>query len=63
LAQTGVPLNQLSVPCMKDDMVTIQIFEEDYVVGLEEGKHHLHDCIVLNKCGKPLTHLEFFQNL
>lgn len=49
----------LPMPYVKEDMVTIQINEDGYVVGIENCKLQLHNKIVLNKEDKPSTYLKF----
>jgi len=44
-------------------MVVVWVEEEDYLVGLEDCKTHLHGQIILSKGDKPLTHLDLTKNL
>ena len=58
-----IPLSYLPTPCIKGDMVTIQVYEEDYLASLEDYKTHLHGQIILSKGDKPLTHLDLTKKL
>jgi len=53
-----VSVNQLPMPCVKEDIVTAQIDEEDYLQGLEECKNHVYRRIILARGDKAQTHLE-----
>jgi len=53
-----IPLSQLSSPCLKWDIVYVQILKEAYLEGLEECKNHYHSKIVLAKGDKSPTHLD-----
>jgi len=44
-------------------MVSVQIFVEVYLVGLEKCKNYLHGCILLTKGDKPLTHLDLCKKI
>lgn len=46
---------QLPVPCIKGDRLTIIILEEEYKLGVEACKNHLHGRIVWSKGYTPLT--------
>jgi len=50
-------------PCIKGDMVVVQVEEEDYLDALEDCKTHLHGWIILSKRDKPLTHLDLTKKL
>jgi len=52
-----IPLSLLSSSWINGDLISIQIDVDVYLVGLEEGKNHLHGRIVLSKGDKPLTHM------
>ena len=58
-----IPLSQLPTPCIKGDMVTFRVYEEDYLASLEDCKTHLHGRIILSKGDKPLTHLDLTKKL
>jgi len=58
-----IPLSKFPKPCLKGDMIYVQISEEDYLAGLEECKNNLHSRIVLSKGDKSLTHLEVHKKL
>jgi len=42
-------LLQFFSPCIKGDLIFVQIDEDMYLAGLEECKNHLHGRIVLSK--------------
>jgi len=44
-------------------MVVALIDEEDYLVGLENCKTHLHGQIILSKEDKPFTHIDLTKKL
>ncbi|XP_068504205.1 uncharacterized protein [Phaseolus vulgaris] len=58
-----IPLSQLPTPCIKGDMIAVQIDEADYLAGLEDCKTHLHGRVILSKGDKPLTHLDLTKKL
>lgn len=45
---------QLPRHCIKGEAISIKISEEEYLVGLESCKNHLHSRIILTKRSKPL---------
>jgi len=51
------------MPCIKGDMVVVQVEEEDYLVVLEDCKNHLHGRIILSKGDTPLPHLDLTKKL
>lgn len=57
-----ISLSQLPSPCIKWDLVSMQILENVYLVDLEECKNHLHR-ITLAKGDKPLSHIKFYKML
>jgi len=59
----GIPLSQLSTPCITGDMIAIRVEEEDYLAGLEDCRTHLHAQIILSKGDKPLTHFALTKKL
>jgi len=58
-----IPLSQLPTPCIKGDIVVVQVEEADYLAGIEDCKTHLHGQIILSKGDKPLTHLDLTKKL
>ncbi|XP_058776082.1 uncharacterized protein LOC131650388 [Vicia villosa] len=50
-----IPLSQLPTPCLKGDRLAITIPEEEYALGVEACKHHLHGRVVWSKGSQPLT--------
>ena len=44
-------------------MVSVQVSEEVYLIGLEECINNFHGCILLTKRDKILTHLELCTKL
>ena len=52
-----IPLSELPTPCIKGDMIVVQIDEADYLAELEDCKTHLHGRVILSKRDKPLTHM------
>ncbi|XP_058777596.1 uncharacterized protein LOC131651882 [Vicia villosa] len=51
----NIPLSQLPTPCLKGDRLAITIPEEEYALGVEACKHHLHGRVVWSKGSQPLT--------
>jgi len=45
-----VPLSQLPTPCTKSNLVTVQVAEDNNLVGLTRMAR-----VILNKCHKPYT--------
>jgi len=43
-----IPVSQLPSHCIKGDLISVQIDEDVYLVGLEDCKNHLHGRIVLS---------------
>lgn len=58
-----IPLSQLPVPCLKGDRIAIQIPEEDYALGVEACKHHLHERVVWSNGSQPLTVVNLINRL
>jgi len=52
-------LSQLPTPCVKGDLVTVQINKEDWLVGFEDFKNHLNGSITLHK-GENLWSISSF---
>ncbi|XP_058776574.1 uncharacterized protein LOC131650888 [Vicia villosa] len=50
-----IPLSQFPPACVKGDRLAITIPEEEYALGVEACKHHLHGRIVWSKGSAPLT--------
>ncbi|XP_058754626.1 uncharacterized protein LOC131627787 [Vicia villosa] len=50
-----IPLSQLPTPCLKGDRLAITIPEDEYALGVEACKHHLHGRVVWSKGSQPLT--------
>ncbi|XP_058784901.1 uncharacterized protein LOC131659773 [Vicia villosa] len=50
-----IPTNQLPVPCVKGDRLSIMIPEDEYILGLESCKHNLHGRILWPKGSTPIT--------
>ncbi|XP_058762043.1 uncharacterized protein LOC131635437 [Vicia villosa] len=59
----NIPLSQLPIPCMKGDRLAITIPEEEYALGVEACKHHLHGRVVWTKGTQPLTVLNLKSKL
>lgn len=51
----NIPMSQMPIPCLKRDTLAITIPEEEYALGVEACKHHLHDRVVTAKGSQPLT--------
>lgn len=51
----GISLSQLPTPCLKGDRLAITIMEDEYALGVEACKHHLHGRVVWSKGTQPLT--------
>ena len=49
-----IPLSQLLVTCLKGDRLAITIPEDEYNLGVEACKHHLHGIVVWSKISAPL---------
>lgn len=49
-----MPLSQFPPACVKGDRLTITIPEEEYKLGVEVCKHHLHGRVVWSKGATPL---------
>ncbi|XP_058766162.1 uncharacterized protein LOC131639707 [Vicia villosa] len=49
-----IPLSQLPTPCIKGDKLAITIPEEEYTLGVEACKHHLHGRVVWSKGSQSL---------
>jgi len=58
-----IHFSQLPTPCIKGDMVVVWVDEEDYMIGLEDCKIHVHGRIILSKGDKPFTHLDLTKKL
>lgn len=59
-----IPLSQFPSPCVKGDLIfVVQIDEDVYLAGLEDGKNHFHGRIVPCKCDKLLTHINMCTKL
>lgn len=50
-----IPLSQFPIPCIKGDRLAITIPEEEYKLGLEACKHHLHGRVIWSRGASPLT--------
>ncbi|XP_058763484.1 uncharacterized protein LOC131636917 [Vicia villosa] len=50
-----IPFSQLPQACVKGDRLAITIPEEEYKLGVEACKHHLHGRVVWSKGATPLT--------
>ncbi|XP_058725921.1 uncharacterized protein LOC131597230 [Vicia villosa] len=50
-----IPLSQLPIPCLKGDRLAIAIPEDEYKLGVEACKHHLHGRIIWAKGSTPMT--------
>ncbi|XP_058781005.1 uncharacterized protein LOC131655113 [Vicia villosa] len=50
-----IPLSQFPQACVKGDILAITIPEEEYKLGVEACKHHLHGRVVWFKGTTPLT--------
>ncbi|XP_058783255.1 uncharacterized protein LOC131657925 [Vicia villosa] len=50
-----IPLSQLPIPCLKGDRLAITIPEDEYKLGVDACKHHLHGRVVWSKGAPPLT--------
>lgn len=51
----NIPISQFPTPYLKGDKLDIVIPEEEYKLGVEACKHHLHDRIIWEKDSTPLT--------
>ncbi|XP_058752917.1 uncharacterized protein LOC131626115 [Vicia villosa] len=51
----NITLSQFPTPCLKGDRLAITIPEEEYKLGVEACKHHLHGRVVWSKGATPLT--------
>ncbi|CAK8534260.1 unnamed protein product [Lathyrus sativus] len=51
----NIPFSQLLIPCVKEDIISIAIPEDEYQLGLDACKHNLHGRMIWSKGITPLT--------
>jgi len=58
-----LPLSNMTSPCIKGNLICVQIDEGVYLIGFKDAKSHLHGIIILSKGGKPLIHMGMCKKL
>lgn len=58
-----IPLSQLPKPCLKGDIVSIRISEDEYRIGLDSSKNCLHGRVIMVKGSQPMKVMELRSKL